>query len=298
MMGMDPLTIRDLLIWIGFALLSAVLVGAAPSWMRCGARRADPSIASALFMLVLGAAFALLAVQKGSLTALFALEPRAYLFLALCALVTALVWLSLFTALTGASVSKVFPVYALWQPIWLVASYALYGAPLGLWKGCCIVLILLGVVFIESRMAARRSSLWFIYALIAMLGAAGLPLLRRSLLGEAFDDTLFQTIVSAAASVLLWLFALLRGKQRTMGSTSWRAWVGIPLAALFLAGSRACDYLASLRGDWSMFSPIAVLGFAFMMLFARIFQKERQSGSAVFGTVLVLLGQFGILMGF
>jgi len=33
------------------------------------------------------------------------------------------------------------------------------------------------------------------------------------------------------------------------------------------------------------------------MLFARMFQKEKQPGSAVFGTLLVLLGQFGILMG-
>jgi hypothetical protein len=33
------------------------------------------------------------------------------------------------------------------------------------------------------------------------------------------------------------------------------------------------------------------------MLFARMFQKERQPGSVVFGSLLVLLGQFGILMG-
>jgi hypothetical protein len=33
------------------------------------------------------------------------------------------------------------------------------------------------------------------------------------------------------------------------------------------------------------------------MLFARIFQKEKQSGSIVFGSLLVLLGLFGILMG-
>lgn len=297
MYGMDPLTIRDLLIWIGYALLSAVLVGAVPSWMRCGARRADPSLAAALFTFVLAGACAALSAWKGNLETLFTLDTHAYLWLALCALIFALVWLSLFTALTGGAVSKVFPVYVLWYLIWLTASHFLYGAPLGLWKICCVVLILLGVVFIESRASNRRSSLWFLYALLAMLGAAGIPLLRRSMLGEGFDDTLFHTAVSAAACVLLWLFVLMRGKHRTMSSTGWRAWVGIPMAALFLAGSYASDYLASLRGDWSILSPIAVLGFAFMMLFARLFQKEKQSGAAVFGTMLVLLGQFAILMG-
>jgi len=298
MYGMDPMTIRDLLIWIGFALLSAILVGAVPSWMRCGAKRADPSVAAALFTLVLGGACLMLLLWKGNAAALLTLDTRTYLWLALCGLIQALVWLSLFTALTGGTVSKVFPVYASWYLIWLTASHFLYGTPLGLWKICCVVLILLGVVLIESRAGSRRSGLWFVYALLATLGAAGIPLLKRGLIGEAFDDTLFQAATSLIACVILSIFALSRGKQRTMDSMGYRAWVGIPMAALFLAGSYACDYLASLRGDWSILSPIAVLGFAFTMLFARLFQKEKQSGSAVFGTVLVLLGQFAILMGF
>jgi uncharacterized membrane protein len=56
-------------------------------------------------------------------------------------------------------------------------------------------------------------------------------------------------------------------------------------------------HLASLRGDMSELAPIGVLTSVFVMLFARIFQKEKQPGASVFGVLLVILGQFGILMG-
>ena len=47
----------------------------------------------------------------------------------------------------------------------------------------------------------------------------------------------------------------------------------------------------------SQLAPIGVLTSVFVMLFARLFQKEKQPGATVFGTLLVVLGQFGILMG-
>ena len=68
-------------------------------------------------------------------------------------------------------------------------------------------------------------------------------------------------------------------------------------AAVFFAGSFAATYFSSLRGEMSALAPVGVMTSLFVMLFARIFQKEKQPGSAVFGTLLVLLGQFGILMG-
>ena len=56
-------------------------------------------------------------------------------------------------------------------------------------------------------------------------------------------------------------------------------------------------HFASLRGDMSDLAPVGVLTSVFVMLFARMFQKEKQPGATVFGTLLVILGQFGILMG-
>lgn len=297
-MDLDPLAIRNLLIWIALAVAATMLYGAVPSWIRCAARRADPSAATALFALLLAAACVGVLFLENKTQEALALSQTELLWIALCGLVSALVWLSLFTALTGGLVSKAIPVYLIWYLITTVASHFLFGTELGLWKICCIVLILLGVVFIESRTQRLKTQLWFVYAVIAALAAAGLQLLRQGVLTEAVDDAVFHAGRAAFAAVFLWIFVLARGKQRTIALFSARAWIGIFLATVFLAGSYAVTYLASRRGEMSTLAPVKVLTIFFVMLFARMFQKEKQPGSAVFGTLLVMLGHFGILMGF
>lgn len=296
-MDIDPLAIRNLLIWIALALASTILLGGVPSWIRSAAKRADPSAAAALFALFLTVASAGFVFLTGGFAGLLALSVLQFVWIAVCGFLSALAWLSLFTALTGGKVSKVMPVYLVSSLVTLAVSHFLFGAPMGLWKICCMILILLGIVFIESSSQQIQSQLWFLYALIALLATAGSQLLRRGMLGEAFDAQVFEFWRAAFASVFLWIFVFLRKKQQTIKDFTPRAWFGVLFAAVFLAGSYAATYFASLRGDMSQLAPVGVLTSVFVMLFARIFQKEKQPGATVFGTLLVVLGQFGILMG-
>lgn len=296
-MDLDPIVIRNFLIWIALALGSTIFLGAVPSWMRCGAKRADPSAAAALFSFVLSGLCIALVVTTDTGLPLLALARMQYGYLAICGLLSALTWLSLFTALTGGRVIRVIPVYLLWYLLTLVASHFLFGAPMGLWKICCIIVVLLGIVLIESGTKNPGGQLWFVYTLVAALATVGIQLIRKAFLSEVLDDTLFHTGRAVFACVILWLFVFIRGKQKTLGDLSARGWVGISFAALSLAASYACDYYAAVRGEISYLAPIAILSFMFTMLFARMFQKEKQSGSIVFGSLLVLLGLFGILMG-
>lgn len=296
-MDIDPLAIRNLLIWIALALASTILLGGVPSWIRSAAKRADPSAAAALFALFLTVASAGFVFLTGGFARVLALSVLQFVWIAVCGFLSALAWLSLFTALTGGKVSKVMPVYLVSSLVTLAVSHFLFGAPMGLWKICCMILILLGIVFIESSSQQIQSQLWFLYALIALLATAGSQLLRRGMLGEAFDAQVFEFWRAAFASVFLWIFVFLRKKQQTIKDFTPRAWFGVLFAAVFLAGSYAATYFASLRGDMSQLAPVGVLTSVFVMLFARIFQKEKQPGATVFGTLLVVLGQFGILMG-
>ena len=296
-MDIDPLAIRNLLIWIALALASTILLGGVPSWIRSAAKRADPSAAAALFALFLTVASAGFVFLTGGFARVLALSVLQFVWIAVCGFLSALAWLSLFTALTGGKVSKVMPVYLVSSLVTLAVSHFLFGAPMGLWKICCMILILLGIVFIESSSQQIQSQLWFLYALIALLATAGSQLLRRGMLGETFDAQVFEFWRAAFASVFLWIFVFLRKKQQTIKDFTPRAWFGVLFAAVFLAGSYAATYFASLRGDMSQLAPVGVLTSVFVMLFARIFQKEKQPGATVFGTLLVVLGQFGILMG-
>ncbi|PKM39662.1 MAG: hypothetical protein CVV04_09805 [Firmicutes bacterium HGW-Firmicutes-9] len=296
-MDLDPLAIRNLIIWIALALLSTILLGGVPSWIRCAARRADPSAASAMFALLLTVSCVVLLQFTGGIPRVVMITPMQLVWICVCGLLSALAWLSLFTALTGGKVSKVMPVYLISHLIVLSASHFLFGTPMGLWKICCMVLILLGIVFIESSTQQLQNQLWFVYALIAVFATVGSQLVRRGLVGETIDTTVFETWRAASASVFLWLFVFLRKKQKTLGDFTPRAWLGVLFSAVFLAGSFASTHFSSLRGDMSDLAPIGILTSVFVMLFARMFQKEKQPGASLFGTLLVVLGQFGILMG-
>ena len=294
---MSAAEMRNVVIWIAWAVGSALLLGAAPPLMRAGAKRSDPSVAAGLFALMFTAGACGVAALKGTLSAIRVIDNATLVSLLLSGLLSAFTWLCLFTALTGGQAGRVVPVVNLSTVAVLIASHFLLGAPLGLWRMCCIVLILLGTVLIESRAGGKaRGRLWMLYAVLAALSYTGVRLMNDlSLAG--IDPVLVDIGRGAAASVLLWAFVLVRGKQRTMAGMPAAAWACAPLAALFCCGSAVCAYLSSLRGDMSMLAPVSVLSFAAAMLISRAALKERQPGSTVFGTLLVLLGMFAILMG-
>ena len=283
--------IRFILFSVGAALLS----GASPVLMRAGARRSDPSLTAAVFASALLPCSLVPLAFSGRLTALFSVSGSSLFLLLLCGALSALCYLCLFTALSGTATARVMPLMNLEAVLLCAAGYFLFGEQLWITKLCCMLLVLLGTVLMESRSKAG-SWLWLLYALLALLARAG-----RSLLMQAYvpniDSALALPFTSAFAAVLLWLFTLLRGKQKKAASLGVRGWLCVPLAALALAGASVLTLLGSALGAWSWLAPISCLGFLSMLLFARLFLGEKLPGSALFGTILVLAGTIGMMMG-
>ncbi|MEG1525433.1 MAG: hypothetical protein RR475_10465 [Clostridia bacterium] len=293
MLDLDATVLRDLTVWIALMVGSGMLIGLAPSLMRTGAKRSDPSVAAALF----GTVLALCAIGIAALSGAFSLPQNTQLiWLMLSGFFTGLVWLCLFTALTGGLTSKVIPLVQVSIVPVLVACHFLIGTPMSLWRISALLVVLLGTVFIESRTKALRGQLWLIYAGIAALAYAGLDLIQRTSLA-GMNLQLFHLFRTGIACMWLWAFVLLRGKQKSFAGMKCKAWVAIPCSAVAVAGCWLCNYGISLRGDGGRFAPLSILGYFMMLLFARVIQKERQPGSAIFGALLVLFGMFVLAIG-
>ena len=297
MSGIDVLTARSLVIWIAYTLGAAALSALSPVLMRAGARRADPSIAAGLFALSAAFCAAVFAYLSGSIGGLLALPAPDMLRLVLAGALTAFAWLCLFTALTGGLCSRVFAVVNLAVLALMLAESALNRALPGLWSLCAAVVALLGTVLILSRKQGMKGQYWFLYALLAMLAAAGLSLLHTRGFTAAVDDASFHLVRCAVACVLLWAFALVRGKQRTMREMPARCWICAPLSAMLMAGVWAMEWQRSLGQDWSVYAPLSTIWFLLMMLFSRWFLKEKLPGASIFGALLVVAGTVGIMLG-
>lgn len=298
MEGFDVLATRGVVIWIALAAAAAVLKGMLTPLLRVGAKGCDPSVGAGYFALCLALCAAAVAYLDGTLFTLVALDNARLMRYALCGLISALTWLNLMTALTGGLSSKVAPIINVSTVLVLVASHFLLGTRLGLWRLCCMLLILLGTVLMLSRTKTLRGQYWFIYAVLALVFYTALSLVRTLLLPDVADtDMPYQIVRSATAALLLWIFAFVRGKQRTLQAMPAASWIGIPLSALAYAGGWACYYLSARYGAMDALRPVTILSFASMLLFSRVIAKERQPIGAIFGSILVMLGMFAILMG-
>ena len=294
---MDVQTARNLLIWVAWAVAAALSRGLTPSLMRIGAKRTDPSLAAALFLLAVTACTAGLTVYADTWRTVLTFSAGDWVNVGVCGLMSALTCLCLFTALTGGLAGKVGPVASLYALPVYVASHFLFGAPLGIWKMCCMVLILLGTVLLLSRGTGLSKGLWMIYALIAALTMAGMAVFSKAFVRADMDPTVFHAVRTAIACVAMWIFVPIRGKQRAVKEMSVGAWVALPLAGVAAGAARWADWLVTLRGDAGELAPIAIIGFAAMLLFSRIINKEHMPVSSVFGAILTLMGMFAILMG-
>ncbi len=95
--------------WIFMAVLSAVFAGITAVLAKCGIRKTDSDVATALrTVIVLACAWGMVFVV-GSWDTIGGISPKSFLFLILSGLATGASWLCYFKALSLADVNQVAP---------------------------------------------------------------------------------------------------------------------------------------------------------------------------------------------
>lgn len=281
--------------WILYACASAVLGGLLPSLVKTGVRRAAPAAAAAVyaavaFLFALGAA-----AIAGTLGAVPSLNNGELVRLLAGGLLRALVWLCLFTALSTGGVSRVTPIVNLAPAIAAVLGALLFGGQLGVWRLCCLVLLLLGTVLMESRQQKGRGCRWLLFSLLALLCAAGHTLVQERLLAgvAASVCTLMESLMAA---VLLSLLALAGRSFQSLKKLRFDEILYLLLSGVATGLAALCDAAAARFGDTTYLLPIACCAFPLTLLFARLLHKEKIPASALLGLVFAVAGMFALLL--
>ena len=207
----------------------------------------------------------------------------------------ALVWLCLFAALSTGNVNRVMPVHNLAPALAIGASALLFDAAIGVWRLCCLVLLLLGTVLMESRQQKGRGYRWLLFACLALAGTAARDVLCARLLPNV-PDSLQNLMEAFVAMLALWV---LSAAGRTFGSLKKlqpESWLFLLLAGASTGVALLCDASAARLGDSTYLLPISCLAFPLMFLFARVIHKEKTPAAAVLGLLLAVFGMFGLLL--
>lgn len=158
--------------WIMFAFGSALFAGLTAILAKCGIRRTDSTVATAIRTIIVLLFSWGMVFLVGSQDQLGTLEGRTVLFLVLSGLATGASWLCYFHALQLGDINKVVPIDKSSTVLTILLAAVFLHESISAAKGVGVVLIAAGtLLMIEKKESSgeTKSAAWLWYA----LGSAG-----------------------------------------------------------------------------------------------------------------------------
>ncbi len=280
--------------WIFTACLSALFAGITSILAKCGIRRTDADLATALRTGVVLILSWLIVWIAGAAPSILYLSLRSVCFLLLSGISTGISWICYFRALSLANVNKIAPIDKSSTVLTSLLAIVLFHETNHLaLKLVCIFLIFAGTLLMiqkdNSASDETSSRAWLVYALPSALFAALTSLFAKIGI-EDVESNLGTAIRTGVVLVIAWGIVFAKKKHRLLSSVPPRDLIFILLSGITTAASWLCYYYALRFGIVSVVVPIDKLSLAVTVLFSCLFLKEKLSLKAWFGLLFILAG--------
>lgn len=285
--------------WILFAFGSAVFAGLTAVLAKCGVRRTDSTVATAIRTVIVLAFSWLMVFLTGAQAGLRAIEGRTLLFLALSGLATGASWLCYFKALRLGDVNKVTPIDKSSTVLTMLLALVFLREPIGAAQALGILCVGAGTyLMIEkkaSREGSRESGPWLPYALGSAVFASLTAILGK--LGiRGVDSNLGTAIRTGVVLVMAWGMVFVTGKARALRDVPKKELGFICLSGLATGASWLCYYRALQDGPASVVVPIDKLSVLVTVAFSGVVFHEKLSRGAALGLALLTGGTLVMLL--
>ena len=286
--------------WMLFAFGSALFAGHTAILAKCGVRRTDSTVATAIRTVIVLAFSWGMVFLTGAQSGLGAVESRTLLFLILSGLATGASWLCYFKALQLGDVNKVTPVDKSSTVLTILLAFVLLREPISVYKALGVLCVGAGTILMIERKKgeseAASSGLWLPYALGSAVFASLTSILGK--LGVAgVDSNLATAIRTGVVLVMAWGMVFVTGKGGALRGVP-RGELGfICLSGLATGASWLCYYRALQDGPASVVVPIDKLSVLVTVAFSAVFFHERLSRRGMLGLALLTGGTLIMLRG-
>ena len=291
---------EDDFMWLLFAFASAFFAGLTAILAKCGVRRTDSTVATAIRTVIVLAFSWGMVFLTGAQSGLGAVGGRTLLFLVLSGLATGASWLCYFRALQLGDVNKVTPVDKSSTVLTILLAFVLLREPVSVYKA----LGMAGVgaetcLMIEKKPGkepGKDSGLWLPYALGSAVFASLTAILGK--LGiRGVDSNLGTAIRTGVVLVMAWAMVFITGKGAALRAVPREELGMICLAGLATGASWLCYYRALQDGPASLVTPIDKLSILVTVAFSGLVFHERLSRKAALGLALLTGGTLVMLRG-
>lgn len=278
--------------WILFAFGSALFAGLTSILAKCGIRKTDSTVATAIRTAVVLVFSWLMVFVVGSQGTIPAIGGRTLLFLVLSGLATGASWLCYFKALQLGDVNKVVPIDKSSTVLTIILAAIFLQEGVSLPKGIGVVLIAVGTfLMIEKKQSSgeTKSAAWLWYALGSAVFASLTAILGKIGI-SGIESNLGTAIRTAVVLVMSWVMVFVTGKQGKLKAIPQNELGFICLSGLATGGSWLCYYRALQDGPASVVVPIDKLSILVTVLFSYLVFHEKLTKKSALGLAGIVAG--------
>ena len=257
--------------WLIMAALSALFAGLTAILAKCGIKKTDSDVATALRTVVVIIFAWIMVFIVGSAGTITEISAKSILFLILSGLVTGASWICYFKALSVGDVNKVVPVDKSSTVLTVLLAIILFSETEHLAVKLIGTALLAAGVFlmIEKKKTEAKDTkrTWLPYA-IGSAVFAGLTSILGKIGITDVESNLGTAIRTGVVLVMAWLIVFVKGKGAELKNTDSKELVFIVLSGIATGASWLCYYYSIHNGVVSVVVPIDKLSIIVSVAFS------------------------------
>ena len=285
--------------WIIAAIFSAVFAGLTSILAKCGIKKTDSDLATALRTIVVLIFSWIMVFIVGSQNTIADIQLKSLIFLILSGLATGASWICYFKSLSMGDINKVVPIDKSSTILTVLLAIICFGETSNLVVKLIATAILAVGIFlmVEKKQGAKQAEgrSWMIYAILSAVFAALTSILAKVGI-SGVESNLGTAIRTAVVLILSWSIVFARKKHFSLPGINKKELLFICLSGIATGASWLCYYYAIGHGDVSVVVPIDKLSIIVTVAFSFVVFKEKLSKKAFLGLGLMVAGT--LLMAF
>lgn len=280
--------------WVVYAVGSAFFAGLTSILAKCGIRKTDSAVATAVRTIVILVFSWGIVWIVGSWRQISLISGKTMLFLILSGAATGASWLCYFRALQAGDINKVVPIDKSSTVLTILLALIFLGEGVSFPKLLAVLAIAAGIfLMIEKKDVKEQEQKgktgWMLYAagsaffasLTAVLGKIGI---------SGVESNLGTAIRTGVVLVMAWGMVFITGKQREVKHIDRKELAFICLSGIATGASWLCYYRALQEGPASVVAPIDKLSVLVTVIFSYFVFGEKLKGRALAGLALLTVG--------
>lgn len=284
--------------WLAAAVFSAFFAGLTSILAKCGIKKTDSDVATAIRTFVVLAFSIVMTFVVGSFRNIGEISAKSLLFLVLSGLATGASWICYFKALSQGDVNKVVPIDKSSTVLSVLLAIVLFQETNQLAvKLVGTALLAVGIFFMVEKKptddAKKANGHWRLYAVLSAVFAAATSVLAKIGI-ENVESNLGTAVRTLVVLCMAWIIVFAKGKQSQVKTLDKRELVFIMLSGLATGASWLCYYYAIQNGVVSVVVPIDKLSILVSIAFSYFVFREKLTKKAALGLCLMVLGTLGM----